>query len=98
MKNKNGITLTALIIIITILIILSFVVLSLISENTSTIGNKSVAYHEPYIRFKLLSYEDNFNVCYDVETNVMYAISKSGCVTVLVDREGQPLIWKVIDE
>ena len=97
MKNKNGITLVALIITITVLIILSFVSISLLSENIN-IENESVAYHEPYVRFKLLSYEDEFNVYYDVETMVMYAISKTGSVTVLVDREGQPLIWKVIDE
>ena len=81
-----------------IIIVIVFMILSLFILAGCTNSEESVAYHEPYVRFKLLSYEDEFNVYYDVETNVMYAISKSGCVTVLVDREGQPLIWKVIDE
>ena len=49
-------------------------------------------------RFVLVSKEDYFDVRYDKTTKVMYAVSccpqNYGTVTLLVDQEGKPLLYK----
>lgn len=46
-------------------------------------------------RFEFVSYGCfGANVVYDSETGVEYAVSKDGLLTLLVDKEGKPLIYK----
>lgn len=49
-------------------------------------------------RFEIVGMESSFAITVDRETNVMYAVSmgayNTGTVTLLVDTEGEPLIWK----
>lgn len=49
-------------------------------------------------RFVFISDEENFYVCYDKITKVMYAVSDGyynlGNITLLVDQEGKPLLYK----
>lgn len=57
-------------------------------------GNTSVADNR---RFVKISEEGSFAIYYDSKTKVQYAISTSahnyGNVTVLVDRDGKPLLY-----
>ncbi len=49
-------------------------------------------------RFETVEIENSFVIIVDRETNVMYAVSagayNTGTVTLLVDAEGKPLMWK----
>ena len=49
-------------------------------------------------RFVVVSNEGTFITCYEKTTKVMYAVSNgyynSGNVTLLVDQEGKPLLYK----
>ncbi|MBP3217380.1 MAG: hypothetical protein J6M46_03300 [Lachnospiraceae bacterium] len=55
---------------------------------------------EPVIvnRFKCVGNASNWDIVVDSETGVMYAVSRGmynmGTVTLLVDAEGNPLIWE----
>ena len=60
-----------------------------------TISN-SYAENERFIRIYNQSSKDSFRIYYDKETKVMYLISdiyKGGGITVLVDKDGKPLIY-----
>lgn len=49
-------------------------------------------------RFVKVTDNPQFDIYVDTETDVMYAVScgayNNGTVTLLVDREGKPLIWE----
>lgn len=82
MKNK--------ILKISVLVIMIIVSVFALSGCTETIANEQT-------RFIYLSRESAFNIYYDSETKVMYAVSNgyynSGNVIVLVDAEGKPLLY-----
>ena len=61
-----------------------------------TISN-SYAENERFIQIYNQYSKDNFRIYYDKETKVMYLISaiyKGGGITVLVDKDGKPLIYE----
>lgn len=76
---------------IIILSLLSIIMLMILSGCTVSMG-------ETEKRFVLVSNEGNFDVYYDKITKVMYAVScryyNLGNVTLLVDQEGKPLLYK----
>ena len=49
-------------------------------------------------RFIKINHEDYFDIVYDVETKVEYAVSygqyNKGTVTLLVDKDGKPLLYE----
>ena len=49
-------------------------------------------------RFEIISDEYHFNIVYDKETKVQYALSRgsynSGNLTLLVDKDGNPLLYQ----
>lgn len=53
-------------------------------------------------RFVVVEYVYDWKVVYDKETLVMYAVSNeprnSGVFTLLVDKDGKPLLWKGGDQ
>lgn len=78
---------------------ISIIILSLLSIITLIIlSGCTVSMGETEKRFVFVSDEGNFDVYYDKITKVMYAVSDGyynyGTVTLLVDQEGQPLLYK----
>lgn len=46
--------------------------------------------------FEYIGYspEANSEIVYDTETKVMYAVLSNRCMTLLVDENGKPKLWK----
>lgn len=83
-------------IIISLLIIIG-IVLTGWSLKDVTISN-NYAENERFIQiYKQSSVNDRFRIYYDKETKVMYLITdiyKGGGITVLVDKDGKPLLYE----
>lgn len=83
-------------IIISVLIIAGIVLTGWLLKNV-TISN-NYAENERFIRiYNQSSMKDCFRIYYDKETKVMYLISdiyKGEGVTVLVDKDGKPLLYE----
>lgn len=66
-------------------------------------GNKKPAGDDPSKSSRFVTVESTliYKIVVDKETGVMYAVSyggyNSGNFSLLVDREGKPLIWEGID-
>lgn len=82
-------------IIISLLIIIGIVLTGWLLKDV-TISN-NYAENERFIQiYNQSSMNDGFRIYYDKETKVMYLISdiyKGGGITVLVDKDGKPLIY-----
>ena len=81
-------------IIISVLIMAGIVVTGWLLKDV-TISN-NYAENERFIQIYNQSSRDGFRIYYDKETKVMYLISniyKGGGMTVLVDKDGKPLIY-----
>ena len=81
-------------IIINLLIIIGIVLTSWLLKDV-TISN-NYAENERFIQIYNQYSKDGFRIYYDKETKVMYLISdiyKGGGITVLVDKDGKPLIY-----
>lgn len=83
-------------IIISLLIIIGIVLTGLLLKDV-TISN-NYAENERFIQIcNQSSMHNGFRIYYDKETKVMYLISdiyKGGGITVLVDKDGKPLLYK----
>lgn len=82
-------------IIISLLIIIGIVLTGWLFKD-ATISN-NYAGNERFIRIYDQPTKDAFMIYYDKETKVMYLISdiyKGGGITVLVDKDGKPLIYE----
>ena len=81
-------------IIISLLIIIEIILTGWLLKDV-TISN-NYAENERFIQIYNQSSKDGFRIYYDKETKVMYLISdiyKGGGITVLVDKDGKPLIY-----
>ena len=81
--------------IITSLLIIIGIVLTGWLLKDVTISN-NYAENERFIQIYNQSSKDGFRIYYDKETKVMYLISaiyEGGGITVLVDKDGKPLIY-----
>lgn len=82
-------------IIISLLIIIGIVLTGWLLKDV-TISN-NYAENERFIQiYNQSSVHDDFRIFYDKETKVMYLISeiyKGGGITVLVDKDGKPLLY-----
>lgn len=82
-------------IIISLLIIIGIVLTGWLLKDV-TISN-NYAENERFIKiYNQSSMNDSFRIYYDKETKVMYLISdtyKGGGITVLVDKDGKPLLY-----
>lgn len=81
-------------IIISLLIIIGTVLTGWLLKDV-TISN-NYAENERFIQIYNQYSKDGFRIYYDKETKVMYLISeiyKGGGITVLVDKDGKPLIY-----
>lgn len=82
-------------IIISLLIIIGIILTGWLLKDV-TISN-NYAENERFIQiYKQSSVNDIFRIFYDKETKVMYLITdiyKGGGITVLVDKDGKPLIY-----
>lgn len=82
-------------IIISLLIIIGIVLTGWLLKDV-TISN-NYAENERFIQIhNQSSVHDGFRIVYDKETKVMYLISeiyKGGGITVLVDKDGKPLLY-----
>ncbi len=82
-------------IIISLLIMIGIVLTGWLLKDV-TISN-NYAENERFIQiYKQSSVSDRFRIYYDKETKVMYLITdiyKGGGITVLVDKDGKPLIY-----
>ena len=81
-------------IIISVLIMAGIVLTGWLLKDV-TISN-NYAENERFIQIYKQSSNDAFRIYYDKETKVMYLISdiyKGGGITVLVDKDGKPLIY-----
>lgn len=82
-------------IIISLLIIIGIVLTGWLLKDV-TISN-NYAENERFIQiYNQSSVHDGFRIYYDKETKVMYLISdiyKGGGITVLVDKDGKPLLY-----
>lgn len=81
-------------IIISVLIIAGIVLTGWLLKDV-TISN-NYAENERFIQIYNQHSKDNFRIYYDKKTKVMYLISdiyKGGGITVLVDKDGKPLIY-----
>lgn len=83
-------------IIISLLIMIGIVLTGWLLKDV-TISN-NYAENERFIQiYNQSSMKDNFRIYYDKKTKVMYLISdiyKGGGITVLVDKDGKPLIYR----
>lgn len=83
-------------IIISLLIIIGIVLTGLLLKDV-TISN-NYAENGRFIQiYNQSQMNDGFRIYYDKETKVMYLISdiyKGGGITVLVDKDGKPLIYR----
>lgn len=71
-------------IVLTILIVLAFITSFFITAEASTEGRMQVVY-------TINSYS---SIMYDTETKVMYLHEKNGGYTLMLDNEGQPLLYQ----
>ena len=81
--------LTISLLIITVIVLMSWLLKDI------TIPN-NYAENERFIQIYSQHSRDDFRIYYDKETKVMYLISdiyKGGGITVLVDKDGKPLIY-----
>lgn len=81
-------------IIISVLIIAEIVLTGWLLKDV-TISNNYAA-NERFIQIYNQHSKDNFRIYYDKKTKVMYLVSdiyKGGGITVLVDKDGKPLIY-----
>ena len=81
-------------IIISLLIIIGIILTGWVLKDV-TISN-NYAENERFIQIYNQSSKDGFRIYYDKETKVMYLISaiyEGGGITVLVDKDGKPLIY-----
>lgn len=81
-------------IIISLLIIIGIILTGWLLKDV-TISN-NYAENERFIQIYNQSLKDGFRIYYDKETKVMYLISaiyEGGGITVLVDKDGKPLIY-----
>lgn len=81
-------------IIISLLVIIGIILTGWLLKDV-TISN-NYAENERFIQIYEQYSKDNFRIYYDKETKVMYLISniyKGGGITVLVDKDGKPLIY-----
>lgn len=81
-------------IIISLLIIIGIILTSWLLKDV-TISN-NYAENERFIQIYNQFSKDGLRIYYDKETKVMYLISdiyKGGGITVLVDKDGKPLIY-----
>lgn len=81
-------------IIISLLIIIGIVLIGWLLKDV-TISN-NYAENERFIQIYNQSSKDSFRIYYDKETKVMYLISdiyEGGGITVLVDKDGKPLLY-----
>ena len=82
-------------IIISLLLIIGIVLIGWLLKDV-TISN-NYAENERFIQiYNQSSTHDGFRIFYDKETKVMYLISdiyKGGGITVLVDKDGKPLLY-----
>lgn len=80
---------TVVIILISTFLVASLIVLS------ATVSNASILRGE---KFFTISNERSFRVVYDKDTMVMYTVSEdkynSGNLTLLVDKDGKPLLYQ----
>lgn len=78
-----------------IIIFLGIAILCLCACSNVTIAQDE---EKEYERFKTIYKGDCFNVVYDIETKVQYSVSMRsynyGNLTLLVDAEGKPLLYK----
>ena len=83
-------------IIISLLIMIGIVLTGWLLKDV-TISN-NYAENERFIQiYNQSSMKDEFRIYYDKKTKVMYLISdiyKGGGITVLVDKDGKPLIYR----
>ena len=82
-------------IIISLLIIIVVILVGWLLKDI-TISN-NYAENERFIQIYNQSSRDGFRIYYDKETKVMYLISdiyKGGGITVLVDKDGKPLLYR----
>ena len=81
-------------IIISLLITIGIVLIGWLLKDV-TISN-NYAENERFIQIYNQYSKDGFRIYYDKETKVMYLISdiyKGGGVTILVDKDGKPLLY-----
>lgn len=80
-------------IIISLLIVIGIILIGWLLKDI-TISNNYAGNK----RFIKINYEDYFDIVYDVETKVEYAVSygqyNKGTVTLLVDKDGKPLLYE----
>lgn len=57
------------------------------------INDRFITIQYPYSE-KDSMYRRYYSIMYDKETKVMYSVSKDGVFTVLVDKNGNPIIYK----
>ena len=82
-------------IIISLLIIIVVILVGWLLKDI-TISN-NYAENERFIQIYNQYSKDGFRIYYDKETKVMYLISdiyKGGGITVLVDKDGKPLLYR----
>lgn len=82
-------------IIISLLIIIVVILVGWLLKDV-TISN-NYAENERFIQIYNQFSKDGFRIYYDKETKVMYLISatyKGGGITVLVDKDGKPLLYR----
>lgn len=82
-------------IIISLLIIIVVILVGWLLKDV-TISN-NYAENERFIQIYNQYSKDGFRIYYDKETKVMYLIStiyKGGGITVLVDKDGKPLLYR----
>ena len=82
-------------IIISLLIIIGIVLTGWLLKDV-TISN-NYAENERFIQIYNQHSKDGFRIYYDKETKVMYLISaiyEGGGITVLVDKDGKPLLYR----
>lgn len=81
-------------IIISLLIIIGIVLTGWLLKDVTILNN--YAENERFIQIYNQFSKNGFRIYYDKETKVMYLISaiyKGGGITVLVDKDGKPLIY-----
>lgn len=72
---------------VTVIIIISVLISGCVSGKASTKASDMFEYIE-------CSSEANSKIVYDTETKVMYAVLGDRAMTLLVDENGKPKLWK----
>ena len=82
-------------IIISLLIIIAIIVTGWLLKDVTISDN--YAENERFVKIYDQYSKDTFRIYYDKETKVMYLITdiyKGGGITVLVDKDGKPLLYE----